>query len=450
MATVTINFSALRKASRQANSSADKLDDYASELDASINGGLGGLTGGASSYTYDAAVLASRKADDLRNKAAIYRVFSKELSNYAEDADDTDRNVGRSIKSLADKRGKDLPGWKTVVRSCRGIVNGYLGKSDAGKLIKRLWNSACSITGNNILALKKAKDWFKHGNGRYLLSSALAVIGVFGALSTFLKAAGVLVATFPASAVVAIAVAVVAGIALIKSGSDMVYTLSSAWVAVNDYGTEPGLSRYYGGISSVSDYKKKYTTSKAEQNAAKWFDRVGNFAAFAASLGGLFTTRNLPGTKVPSNQPGYQFNKETFCMNLYEKFGFTPVTAKDSNGAVNFVREGGNIKYQFGGNLFGFKLVDDTNAPKPIEAGGVIGNLSKGANKLKSATSSVKCFIKSYQGLTGSVDKVIWSKSSNKAWTLIKEVVGMQGAVLPGISASGDSVTLAKALLGLS
>lgn len=122
---------------------------------------------------------------------------------------------------------------------------------------------------------KQAEDWFKHGNGRYVLnivgSIALTTVAVAGVVLS------VMALPFTGGASCSVTMACISliglGAATISAGIsayNTAYTIGENKVALG-IEDDPAMARFHGDVSKYSDYVKKtdFGSAEANQKAAK-------------------------------------------------------------------------------------------------------------------------------------------------------------------------------------
>ena len=310
MATIKINYPSLENAAKQALNVATEMGEYADAIPGKITNPLGNLTGGSSSNTSTVQSLASQKASDLRKRASRYQSLSSQITSFVESAREADAQVKNRLTSIADRQAEKLNLWQRISYEFYKLYNGIVGSTPLGAF----FNNLLSIGGSYVEWMKKCgKDvleWFQHGEGRYVLSMALSVIGTISAI------AGAIL-SFPVSGVFATLVAAAAIVSALVSAADTVATLYEGTKAIMMNNTHPGVARHYGNTSSVSDWAKKESTDAGLQSLFAGINTVGNIAGIFSFVGGGFTKTLDNGTKIGT----LDFN--TVKGNFAKSFGFS-------------------------------------------------------------------------------------------------------------------------------
>lgn len=436
MTAISINFDALRDASSKASDVARQLNNYADSLNSSVERPLGRLTGGSTSNTSSASSIAAAKARDLRNRSDGYRRLSTAIQSFSDSARQVDIKVNRSITSVANGYAADLPFWGKVGRGLYNIFNGVLGATEVGSLLKQVANWMKAGFGLAGEALKKAYDWFRHGSGRYILAGVIAFAGLIGALATF-------VGTLPVSGIFAAIMAVAAGIALVKSFSDMAVSVVSAVNGCLNNNTEPGYARYLGSASSLSDYMRMNTRSKTAQTLASWFDTAGEAAGIFVAFGNLFKVKQTHFDKLQKGKaPSYKASKETLSINLHESLGFRAKTELGGDGARQLVREGSKIKYEWNCNNWGISFMEsDKPTGSPVmsakdlvieAAKNKIDKANKFAKPIKNISSTVQFFATGDQTMYRKISGE--DSAAGKVWSLLSSVIKTETSIYTGVT----------------
>lgn len=402
MATVKIDFSDLHDAARSARRVADELNNYANALPGRINSPLSSLTGGQSVNTQNAAAAAQRKAQSLRNRANVYEGFSKAVERFAVNVENTDRDVKRKIKTVADKRADGLAWYQKIAYNLFSGFNELFGATQFGALVHNVLGWGNTVLKMRQQAIKIAIDWFRHGNGKYVMGIVLAGIAIIGAIAT-------IVAGGPA---ILVALAVVGGIVTIANAIAQIHGNAKA---ISKSGTEPGAARYYSGISDLKSWAKKETTSKKTQDTMAFIDLVGSAANIAHGIGSLGMVKGADGVKHWAK--GKDALKKAVKENIADKFGikYTDGVRKFEPGAV------------FGFDKMG-KALDKSEKMTVIQR---LKDITSPVKNMYTVFETPDKMAKEYQGRTT-------KKGYEYAYNQVKNVVSCAKAIFPGISIGGD------------
>lgn len=362
MATVTIDFGILDTAVKRSNDVANELDDYADAFPSRISRPLGSLTGGSSSYTSTAATLAANKVGELRGRAEQYRAVSRHLSDFGDAARAADTTVKNRFAGVVKEREKGLSWWDKIATTLFRVLNGVLGDDVISQLVRDVLNAVDSFTQDVAKGVKAAVDWFKHGDGRYVLEGILSVLGAVSAVL-------VAIASFPASGFALL----MAGLAVFVAADkvlDAVATTVSMFEAVSANDEEPGLARYHGSVTSYSKWAERSDMPQFLKDALSFTSKTADVAEIVLLVGNLFSYRGVktttgkdgsttvyknPSTRRRVYQNKYSFDRQTLEMNLKKQFGWKPeVYKKGVNTGLPKFDSKGNMKGSFSIFNFGF------------------------------------------------------------------------------------------------
>ena len=407
MARIKIDYSNLEDAAKRAGDAANEMEEYAKQLSQKVSGPVSSLTGGSTQYTTTVASLAQQKAKKLREKAGKYQQFQRDAQNLVTTAKAADKDVESYINRLKQQDSKNLTWGQKICAAAYDLYSNFISGSDVGKVLNIMVSGVELYGGMKILALKKARDFFVYGKGRYLVNVALAVLAVAGAIAAAVIAPELLI--FAIAGGIAVAVkALTAGATLIDN--------FKAWGMHSD---DPGAARYYSKTSSLNDFAKKHTHDKKLQGIAKAVDITGVVAEVTLAVGSLMTAsgtvKNPDGTISKLGKDVFDPSWKTIKTNLLKEIGVVDGKFSFSNlVSKSFGFKEGNT-YNFAANAeisqsvyTGKKIQDYTNAAKnyliPIKEINKISDdhaLTKGFNKSKDIKNILKHtpLIKSYVDL---------------------------------------------------
>lgn len=325
MGTITIDFDILNDAVSKSRSVADELEDYANAFPGKVTNPLGSLTGGSSSLTSTAASLANNKAAELRKRSEDYRSLARKLEHFGKAAIQADKAVKDQFADVVKEREKGLNWWDRIATTLFRILNDALGDDVISQLIRDVLNGVESLVQNAIHGFKEAFNWFKHGNGRYVLETLVSILGAIGAVCTA-------IASFPVSGIFGIIMAAAAIVVAVDSVADAITTTIAAHQAFARNDTEPGRARYYGSATSYAEFAKRNQWPAWLQNLTTGMSKTADIAGLFVTVGNLFSYRGVKteGSKVIKNpktrrrvyQNEYKFDRSVVEMNLRKKFGW--------------------------------------------------------------------------------------------------------------------------------
>lgn len=395
MTTISIDFRQLESAARSMRYAASDMESYADGLPRRVQNPASAL--GGSSEMSSVASLAASKARQLRIRANAHRSLASKTEEFIDQARDIDRTVATRIESVANQNEKGLSWWGKVKYAGYKLLNGAIGSTELGAFMGTIADGVSCIKKHERAGLKDLLNWFKRGDGKFLLNIGIAILGAIGAICTAILA-------FPASGFLAVLVGVCAIVGAVVTAAQTYYTIKDNAKALGNNRTEPGLANYYGSTSSLSDYAKKNTTSRTKQNLAGTVDFVGAAAGVIGTVGGLGVHKSADGiTKVSS------LDKATVKENLMKEIGFKPG--------------------KFGGQMNDWKFSPGTLFGFGKEATEGLSGIHHGAEVIKNVVSPVEKMGKTFNTL------INLDKSFD-----FKTVVKTMGNVLPGVSGPKDAV----------
>jgi hypothetical protein len=343
MTRIRIDYSDLLDSASWAKKSSDRLEEYADEINREVGSKINNLTRGASGNTNSIFDLANRKVNDLRSQASRYRSYEDRLKKFVENAKSADERVEMNIEKIRKEDYKGLSLFQKITATFYGLYQKTLGRTAFGRAMDTITRLRVDKLLVIQTGLKKAKDFFKYGKGRYIINIVSAVGTVIGAIATLANPI-----TGPLAAVAALASVAAAVSLVVKLGSSGV-TIADNIRALFMESDDPGAARYYGNTNSIESFTKKHVHSKKWQNIAQIVDFAGTTADVVRSGLDLFTNSHTmqvlnPDGSISKLTVGVQdFSWDTLKGNLLSNIGFSTNVVKDAGG--NLVRDGfGNIK----------------------------------------------------------------------------------------------------------
>jgi len=271
---ISIDYSALDKASSSAEKAGKKCDSYISNIERKVTNKISSLTLGSNGITSQANYFARQKINDLSRKKREYESFAAKVKQFKEYAQDTDNNVSRYIKSESQKFRNDHDMKTNVITDFfTWATTTLLNKTAFGRWL----NSAMRDLGAWIKDKKrKFKAWYHLDGGKYIIKTALAVIGTIVAgiflvfvawpalVAAFVGGAGLWTLITAAAGVVTAFVAVVDGV--VKA--------SNSLVAAIVFKDDPGWANRYSKMTSLTKWLKE--TNFKSDFANKWSGIAAN------------------------------------------------------------------------------------------------------------------------------------------------------------------------------
>ena len=324
MSAITIKYDELQASSHYAKKLARELDDYSNRITKKISKPVNSLPGSDKrGYISNIVDGASAKIRELNNRSNMFDTYAGKGETFVKKAYEADKKVESSIKSTAKSYIGERNFWQAA---CDCIYNflfvDLANKSDLVRFIKDItksgWSYVTSFT-------EKARDWFKHGNGRYVWNIVSAVVVTVVAIVGAITAVATAIAGGPLLAVV-LAV-ITAGAAIVSA---IITTVNSAVKVYNNAKAlsedNPGVARYVGGIDGISDAVEKYDMGDTEDNknwetTGKVIDTTKTVCDVIGIVKGI-TDLGAVKSELTGRITGYKFNKNNIMTNIRSNLGF--------------------------------------------------------------------------------------------------------------------------------
>lgn len=367
MGRVIIDYSEITGSAKSARTAAGCFEAYAGQLERKVSKQLTAVPGPDSQGNISSAQsVISSKVRELRNKKTYLTNLAGNIERMAVDIESHEKKVVSKIKSIATNAFelKNQSKWDQFTQWLYGTV--------CVDLVN--WNPVTRAIANTVKKgvnwVKekgtKVVDWFKHGEGRYLLGIVKDVLSVADAAIKVVTSVALAAATVSAGGplIVAAAATVLGTAMLIK---DAKYSIANKWKAflIARNTDDPGRARFYGDINGFNDMLHKTDMGGKSANDF-WetigdnYDRVHKGADFTAKVAGFIGSASLTGERVINPITGKHelvtisdksVIKENIKGMFMEKVGF-----KNRNGKWTF-----NVK-----NLFSSKHPTGTKARADI------------------------------------------------------------------------------------
>lgn len=276
MSEIYLNYPNLNDSVKQSKKARDEIDDYIEEIKKKITSPISKLPGSDSSgYASSASSLAQNKISALGSRQEELSAYESMLNRLISTAKDKDKAASDEIGSMADA----VIGKRTWIQNaqdfiyntfCVDIVNKWdwtRNLADASKyVVKKVENG-----------IDKVKDWFKYGDGRYVLNIVGAVGTVVASVAATCAAIVAIPFTGGTSAAIAIgcigAAAAALSTVITVVNADTAIRANSKAISMSgdlrdDKDGNLGAARYYGNISTLSGKWEKTDMGDAEANQA--------------------------------------------------------------------------------------------------------------------------------------------------------------------------------------
>lgn len=334
MSSIKIKYDELEESSKYAKKLSGELDDYSNRITRKIKSPVSSLPGNdRNGYASNIAAHASSKIRELNDKSNMFKSYADNVQKFVANAERADKTVEKSIRSTAKAYVGERSKWQAF---CDNVYN-FLFVECANKydFVRFLTDAAKSGWSYVTSFTEKAREWFKHGAGKYVWNIVSAVVATVGAIVGAITAVAAVIAGGPVLAVVLAIIA--AGAAIVGA---VITTINSGVKVYNNVKAlnedDPGVARYVGNIGGVSDAVEKYDMGDAEDNrnwemAGDYIDTlettcevIGIVTSFAKTATELGMVKNVRSGKIE----GYKFSKENIKFNIKSKLGFDYDTNK--------------------------------------------------------------------------------------------------------------------------
>lgn len=251
-------------------------------------------------YVSSAQQCITNKQNDLQGKRQQWIDLSDNLGKFLQYLKDTDDNVVKIFSSTSSSyvNYSGIGGFFNRIGDF--FYNTFaVDFANSNGFTRAIFDWGKSVADDVSYYKKQAEDWFKHGNGRYVLnivgSIALTTVAVAGVVLS------VMALPFTGGASCSVTMACISliglGAATISAGIsayNTAYTIGENKVALG-IEDDPAMARFHGDVSKYSDYVKKtdFGSAEANQKAAKKAQNIDKTQAVAdfVSLGcGMATT----------------------------------------------------------------------------------------------------------------------------------------------------------------
>ncbi|BCN32401.1 hypothetical protein [Anaeromicropila herbilytica] len=365
MSTLVISYEDLNDASHHAKNLAEKLGDYANELEHKVCRKINEYSGERTQNLYDADGFMRKKLEKLQQKKIDFTTLSSNIKTFESNCKTADNNVARSIKTITGDFKKAYKIKENVITNFFNYIGVAIGNATAiGRAIKDCIGGIQDVIKS---AGEAISDWYKYDGGKYLIEGAIEGIGaaLLGAVTAIAAVAALAAASTVGAVIVGVA-AVVVAVATVANGISAVYNDSKAYqVAKNG---DAATAVRYAGRDTLADTLRHESDSKLVHILAGGLEMV----ELAASVV-LIVDAGINIAKGAKNLVGKVLNKGGSSVvegGKYSAFG--EMLDKEGISYSNWmkVREGElNTDYIKAGKELGVKLeVDGYNIIKTEDA----------------------------------------------------------------------------------
>ena len=412
MSVIVIKYSAVDTAISETKSASKRMKQFADEMSETIRD-LERLPGTDDEGYVSSALQAARaKRDAAMHQSGRYSNYSEKLKNIVDYAKKQDQTAANTISDTVNAYVGPRSWWDKVKDAAYNAYVDFLdrleGLGPVGKMLAQFIRSSVTAVGN---WKRKMANWFKYGDGKYLLNIFDAFKDVAIAVGMIIAAAALIVASAPAWIIAFATMAVICGsvylIMQMKDSSIKIEENTKAWnlsggfknnkIGEFDSNGNITAARYYGDIEGTADRAKKYDWGDAAANESKemWGEIFDHEKKLMKTLTKVFTTIAYLGSA------GYAHAKDGSYI-LKGADGKSTFSVKNwvHKNVVDTGMEKGNINPLKGGNIFS-KVLGHKNTSKVIKM--FSGDKSTGA-KVAIGTAVVVDFFKDIGTVQKTVD----------------------------------------------
>ncbi|BCN32407.1 hypothetical protein [Anaeromicropila herbilytica] len=259
MSTLVISYDDLNDASHNAKNLAEKLGDYANELEHKVCRKINEYSGERTQNLYDADGFMRKKLEKLQQKKIDFTTLSSNIKTFESNCKTADNNVARSIKTITGDFKKAYKIKENVITNFFNYIGVAIGNATAiGRAIKDCIGGIQDVIKS---AGEAISDWYKYDGGKYLIEGAIEGIGaaLLGAVTAIAAVAAFAAASTVGAVIVGVA-AVVVAVATVANGISAVYNDSKAYqVAKNG---DAATAVRYAGRDTLADTLRHESDSK--------------------------------------------------------------------------------------------------------------------------------------------------------------------------------------------
>ena len=338
MSEVYVHYSTLEDSINKSKKVRSEISGYIDEIKRKITTPISNLNGyDSSGYASTASSLAWKKINELTDKASRLVSFEDSVRTFTSLAKNKDKYVSSQIETVASMYVKERTWYQKAGdwlynTFCVDIPNKF-------DWTRGFFDCAKRVFGDIGDGLEKIHDWFKYGDGKYVLkivtsvvASIAAVAGTIAAIVAIPFSGG---ATIPivigcigaAATAIGSVITIVNSVSTIK-GNAKALSLSGDLFDADD--GNPGAARYYGNISKLSDEWNKTDMGNASQNefyrnAGNTIDTVkvvADTTAFVCNIASLGNVKDYRYKNPNEHVTGYSFTWKNITKNIKADMGF--------------------------------------------------------------------------------------------------------------------------------
>lgn len=440
MTAICINYQYLSSAVKQSQDLRHKLQNYSNEIRVSVLNSCLPYTGGSNAaYVSTATTLAKQKIEQTNAKITKLTNLEYRINNFISFAENKDKHVASMFDTLAMMMLGPANWYHSIFNHfydffCVDLIN-------CNDVIRNIVDRGKQIITVAKGYIGKAIDWFRYGDGKYILNIGKAVVGTIAAIGGAIAAVFSIPVTggLTLPVVLACISAAAASVGAVITTINAVATVGSNTAAIassgnllDNYDGDPSCARYYGDVSSVNSYIQKKDFGDQKNNSIMGFfgntidtiETVADIVEFGAKVAKLGVVKDFRGKKPETSInsrvnkdsffEGYSFSKENILRNIKHEMGFK----KNKLNSKSFDVSESLLAKKYNQNKFTVYLPDGKKElPKPLV------NLFRGAKATKNVINTIEGAVDVSDFLTyrddGSNFKKTWD-----AWKSISKFAG--------------------------
>ncbi|MBQ2943224.1 MAG: hypothetical protein IJD93_00795 [Ruminococcus sp.] len=332
MSEIYIHYGNLQDSIDRSKKVRTQISGYVEEIKKRITTPISNLSGSDSvGYASTASSLAWQKINALNDKASRFSAYESSISGLISTAKSKDKNVSSQMETIAglyiEKRTwyQKVGDW-AYNTFCVDLANNWEWTrdfADAAKWIQDKVDNSIEII----------KDWFKYGDGKYILNIVTAIGSVCVAIAAIIAIPFTGGATIPV-VIGAIATVVSSVIVVVNANAKIeanMKALSLSGNVFDDNDGDPGAARYYGNIDKLSEKWNRTDMGGKEANdfykvAGKVVDTtkvVADTTSFACNIANsVGAVRDYRFKNPDQHIKGYDFSLKNIKHNIRGEFGF--------------------------------------------------------------------------------------------------------------------------------
>lgn len=352
MGKVIINYSEIINSAKRAKSASNYYAELHDNINKQIKNKLASAPGSdKTGYIGIAQDLMNRKMMDATNKRERLSNLSNNLHTLKNTIKSHEDTIQKNIKNIAQDE-LELKGqskWKSIMQWIYGTV--CVDALNWNPITRALGNIIKSVNDKIQTIQNKIVDWFKYGNGKYVLNIVVTAAGVVSSILATVGAVALAVGTGGLAIPLVIA-AVASVVATVMTAGDAIASIFNNVKALENShkNHDPGRARYYGDISGVNDLIKK-TDMGGEQANKTWefvgksYDTTHAAAEITAAVAGSYGKAGLKPAKAT-------VDPQTGKLEKVKKYVYDPQKAKTNypkiiKEKVGFVQKNGKWTWDY-------------------------------------------------------------------------------------------------------